>query len=169
MQPISYARHQFPAEVIRHATWLYLRFTLSYRDVEELLAELPPRPGASSRCQLDDCRRTVKCGHGDERSNAGHSMAKQGCPAVELLRSGARFRATRPPSRSARHGALKGRGNRETQHCRAASVRSDCALEGLRAHAPRSRPRRARGQTASARTAHGLRRGERSSVEVPHT
>src|ERR671915_1702591 len=39
MQPISYARHHFPAEVIQHAIWLYLRFTLSYRDVEELLAE----------------------------------------------------------------------------------------------------------------------------------
>src|SRR5215216_1915825 len=39
MQPISYARHQFPAEIIRHATWLYLRFRLSYRNVEELLAE----------------------------------------------------------------------------------------------------------------------------------
>jgi putative transposase len=39
MQAISYARHHFPAEVIRHAVWLYLRFTLSYRDVEELLAE----------------------------------------------------------------------------------------------------------------------------------
>ena len=39
MQPISYARHQFPAEIIRHAVWLYLRFTLSYRDIEELLAE----------------------------------------------------------------------------------------------------------------------------------
>src|SRR5215211_4856505 len=39
MQPISYARHQLPAEIIRHAVWLYLRFTLSYRDVEELLAE----------------------------------------------------------------------------------------------------------------------------------
>ena len=39
MRPISYARHQFPAEIIRHAVWLYLRFTLSYRDVEELLAE----------------------------------------------------------------------------------------------------------------------------------
>ena len=39
MQPISYARHQFPPEVIRHAVCLYLRFTLSYRDVEELLAE----------------------------------------------------------------------------------------------------------------------------------
>ena len=39
MPPISYARHQFPPEVIRQAVWLYLRFTLSYRDVEELLAE----------------------------------------------------------------------------------------------------------------------------------
>src|SRR3954447_15878585 len=39
MQRISYDRHRFPPEVIRHATWLYLRFTLSYRDVEELLAE----------------------------------------------------------------------------------------------------------------------------------
>src|SRR3712207_9042398 len=39
MPPISYARHQFPPEVIRHAVWLYVRFTLSYRDVEDLLAE----------------------------------------------------------------------------------------------------------------------------------
>ena len=39
MQPISYARHQFPPVVIQHAIWLYVRFTLSYRDVEELLAE----------------------------------------------------------------------------------------------------------------------------------
>src|SRR3954451_23589305 len=39
MQRISYDRHRFPPEVIRHAIWLYLRFTLSYRDVEELLIE----------------------------------------------------------------------------------------------------------------------------------
>ena len=38
MRPISYARHQFPPTVIRHAVWLYHRFTLSYREVEELLA-----------------------------------------------------------------------------------------------------------------------------------
>jgi hypothetical protein len=31
--------HRFPPDVIRHAVWLYLRFTLSYRDVEDLLAE----------------------------------------------------------------------------------------------------------------------------------
>jgi len=35
----SYKRHRFPPEVIGHAVWLYFRFTLSYRDVEELLAE----------------------------------------------------------------------------------------------------------------------------------
>src|SRR4051812_33559849 len=31
--------HRFPPEVIRHAVWLYLRFTLSFRDIEDLLAE----------------------------------------------------------------------------------------------------------------------------------
>src|SRR6267154_2095756 len=39
MALISYRRHRFPPVVIQHAVWLYLRFTLSYRDVEELLAE----------------------------------------------------------------------------------------------------------------------------------
>lgn len=39
MQPISYRRHRFPPETIRLAVWLYYRFTLSLRDVEDLLAE----------------------------------------------------------------------------------------------------------------------------------
>ncbi len=39
MQPLSYRRHRFPPLIIQQATWLYLRFTLSYRDVEELLGE----------------------------------------------------------------------------------------------------------------------------------
>ena len=39
MAPLSYRRHRFPPKIIQHALWLYLRFTLSYRDVEELLAE----------------------------------------------------------------------------------------------------------------------------------
>src|SRR6267154_1401263 len=39
MDQLSYGRHRFPPPVIQHAIWLYLRFTLSYRDVEELLAE----------------------------------------------------------------------------------------------------------------------------------
>lgn len=39
MKPISFKRHRFPADVIRQAVWLYFRFTLSVRDVEELLAQ----------------------------------------------------------------------------------------------------------------------------------
>ena len=39
MRPISYARHRFPPEIIQHAIWLYFRFALSYRDVEDMLAE----------------------------------------------------------------------------------------------------------------------------------
>jgi DDE domain len=39
MAPLCYRRHRFPPEIIQHAIWLYLRFTLSYRDVEELLAQ----------------------------------------------------------------------------------------------------------------------------------
>jgi transposase-like protein len=39
MNLISFKRHRFPPEVIQHAVWLYARFTLSYRDVEDLLAE----------------------------------------------------------------------------------------------------------------------------------
>ncbi|MBA3405721.1 MAG: IS6 family transposase [Gemmatimonadaceae bacterium] len=35
----SYKGHRFPHEIISHAVWLYYRFSLSYRDVEELLAE----------------------------------------------------------------------------------------------------------------------------------
>ncbi len=33
-----YHRHHFPAEVISHCVWLYFRFALSFRDVEEMLA-----------------------------------------------------------------------------------------------------------------------------------
>ena len=39
MKPISFKRHRFAADVIRHAVGLYFRFTLSFRDVEEMLAE----------------------------------------------------------------------------------------------------------------------------------
>ena len=39
MAEISYRRHRFPPVIIQPAVWLYLRFTLSCRDVEELLAK----------------------------------------------------------------------------------------------------------------------------------
>ena len=39
MRQLSFKRYRFPPEIIRHAIWLYARFTLSFRDVEEMLAE----------------------------------------------------------------------------------------------------------------------------------
>jgi hypothetical protein len=37
--PSKYKNHRFPVEIISHAVWLYFRFCLSFRDVEELLSE----------------------------------------------------------------------------------------------------------------------------------
>jgi len=34
-----YKRYRFPPEIIQHAVWLYHRFNLSHRDIEDLLAE----------------------------------------------------------------------------------------------------------------------------------
>jgi len=48
---LSFKRHRFPAEVIRHAVWLYFRFSLSFRDVEELLAQRG----------VDVCYETIRC------------------------------------------------------------------------------------------------------------
>ena len=39
MTRVSYKRHRFPPTVTQHAVWLYFRFTLSLRDVEEMLAQ----------------------------------------------------------------------------------------------------------------------------------
>ena len=35
----QYKRHRFPAEIIQYSVWLYHRFSLSHRDIEDLLAE----------------------------------------------------------------------------------------------------------------------------------
>lgn len=51
MKPISFKRHRFPADVIRQAVWLYFMFTLSIRDVEELLAQRG----------IEVSRETVRC------------------------------------------------------------------------------------------------------------
>jgi putative transposase len=39
IKPISYKRHRFPPEIITHAVWLYFRFPLNLRLIEEMLLE----------------------------------------------------------------------------------------------------------------------------------
>jgi putative transposase len=51
VQPISFKRHRFPPDVIRYAVWLYYRFTLSVRDVEELLVQRG----------IEVCRQALRC------------------------------------------------------------------------------------------------------------
>src|SRR5215813_11641179 len=53
-----YKHHRFPAEIISHGVWLYDRFRLSYRDVEELL--LVRGITVTSETIRQPCR---KCGH----------------------------------------------------------------------------------------------------------
>ncbi|MBV9598774.1 MAG: hypothetical protein JOZ87_18160 [Chloroflexi bacterium] len=38
---LPYHGYRFPSEIIGHAVWLYFRFHLSFRDVEDLLADHP--------------------------------------------------------------------------------------------------------------------------------
>ena len=38
MRASLYRRHRFPAEIISHSVWLYFRFNLSHRDVEEMMS-----------------------------------------------------------------------------------------------------------------------------------
>jgi|GEM_PF-3276408 putative transposase len=40
----TYKRHRFPPDIISHAVWLYYRFNLSYRDIEDLLKAWHPGP-----------------------------------------------------------------------------------------------------------------------------
>lgn len=39
MKPVSYSHHRFPPGIIQHAVRLYFRFTLSYRDIVDLLTQ----------------------------------------------------------------------------------------------------------------------------------
>ena len=76
MAPLSYRRHRFPPEIIQHAIWLYLRFTLSYRDVEELLAERAwTRPRRAPKWKRSGSRKV--CG-----SNLSSGIAKGPDPIV---------------------------------------------------------------------------------------
>jgi hypothetical protein len=68
MAEISYRRHRFPPAIIQHAVWVYLRFSLSYRDLEELLAERG----------LDISYETVRCWVLDRRSRDGYAGVVHG-------------------------------------------------------------------------------------------
>jgi hypothetical protein len=71
MTLLSYRRHRFPPEIIQHAIWLYLRFTLSYRDVEESTTEWHGRGSPSLRSPLGDRYRAAAHPHQTPLAVAG--------------------------------------------------------------------------------------------------
>ncbi|MFN0193297.1 MAG: IS6 family transposase [Aestuariivirga sp.] len=66
MKAVSCARHRFPADVIRQTVWLYFRFTLSFRDVEDLMAERG----------IDVSYETVRCWTRNFGRLFGHNLRK---------------------------------------------------------------------------------------------
>ncbi len=73
MPEISYARHRFPPELIQHVVWLYFRFPMSFRGVEDLLAER----GVDVACEMVR-RWALKCGLAYARKLVRNSLKKQG-------------------------------------------------------------------------------------------
>jgi len=67
----TYKRHRFPAEVISYAVWLYYRFNLSHRDIEDLIAraERGRRGIQTPELSYDDTMMTLKAICGPRKSD----------------------------------------------------------------------------------------------------
>ena len=115
MHAISGKRHRIPPEVLRHAEWLYFRFTLSLRDFEELLADEiwygdcgqhSPRPPQADRIGHLDAMvvriqgQRTSMWRAADRAEAVLEMLVQKCPnkaaALKLLRKLLKTRAIFP-------------------------------------------------------------------------
>jgi hypothetical protein len=60
---VRYPRYRFPPAIISHAVWLYYRFTLSFRDVEDLLAHAISNTSATAICIASKGRSArTRCG-----------------------------------------------------------------------------------------------------------
>src|SRR5262249_19489768 len=75
MASLCYRANRFPAEIIQHAIWLYVRFPLSYRDVEEVLAErglTAPGDGAALAAEVWTVNRPTAASGRPRSSNRWH-------------------------------------------------------------------------------------------------
>jgi hypothetical protein len=117
MARFSYRRHRFPPTIIQHAIWLYLRFTLSYRDIEDLLAQRGIEVYETVR------RWVLKFGPPIVRKLGGDAEAGRGRAGLSAA-PGRRHSMTTVPVVIARSAATKQ--SRSTEHTRGeiASLRS---------------------------------------------
>jgi hypothetical protein len=67
MKKISYRGYRFPPEIIHQAIWLYLRFTLSLRDVRRLVG------GTRHHGLLRDCSALGESFRADDRGGSAQT------------------------------------------------------------------------------------------------
>lgn len=72
---VHFRRHRFPAEIIAHAVWLYYRFPLSFRDVEDLSAECGINVSFKTVSELA-AKFGMKFAHQLRRRSRGHFIDK---------------------------------------------------------------------------------------------
>ena len=154
MRAISYKRHRFPPDMIRHAVWLYFRFTLSLRDVEELLAQ------SGIEVSYETIRRwTPKFGrlfaHNLRRSRPKPTERRNKAAALKLMRKLLKNHGVHPEtmvtdkltSCRAAAGDLslvdrhRPDGMRENNRAENSHLRSGGGSESSRSSSPRPRPK----------------------------
>ena len=99
MRPLSFQRHRFPADVIRQAVWLYFRFTLSFRDVEEMLAQRG----------IDVSYETIRCWHAGVYNTFYTQRQMISRPPLRHLRAGPMRHGQQQPREAARVGQIVSR------------------------------------------------------------
>jgi hypothetical protein len=92
MHLLSYSGYRFPPDIIQRAVWMYLRFTLSFRDVEELWpsgASRSPTRVSGVGCSPSVQRSPAGCGPDARgRTDAGTSTRWPSVSAAHFARSG---------------------------------------------------------------------------------
>ena len=98
LRAVSYKRHRFPPEIIAHAVWLYFRFPLSLRLVEEMLLERgivvsyetirrwAIKFGADYACRLKSARRQAVMISGISTKSSSPSMARNAISGALSIR-----------------------------------------------------------------------------------
>jgi len=76
-----YKRHRFPPEIIQYAVWLYHRFSLSHRDIEDLLAERGISVTMEMKLKFTEMQDVFPGGRVKRERSAG---PRAGCPQPNL-------------------------------------------------------------------------------------
>ena len=75
----TYKRHRFPPDIIAYAVWLYYRFNLSHRDIEDLLAE---RGITVTRESFAYGTQSTRCAHGAGSASSSEPFTPGGYSAI---------------------------------------------------------------------------------------